>query len=265
MRSNKRVIPRDAEGGDAVVLERMPMNADAPNSSWSMQYQAALFRHLERGRTGSMVSARRLGRKAVALKLETLDVAIVHGEALLALASRRPSAPAGRATIRQASLFFAETVVPIEKTHQAAKKIDLRIAALTRKVHRRTMESAASTHALKQGVSRRQSAEAALVEQGKRLAHLLRESKRLHLQLRKASHRALSQQEEERIRTRCRLHDEIVQILIAIKLRLLTLRNVSAANRTRLKNEVAATERLVKQSVSSAQRITHEIDRQHES
>ncbi len=241
------------------------MNADPHSREWALLYGAALSRHLQQGHRKTMAPAKSLGRKAVALKLETLDVARIHEQALHELIPETASSRIKARSIQQATSFFAEAIVPIEKTRQAAIKTDLRIVNLTRELRRRTVELAASARALKQGIDRRQLAEAALSAQGKKLALLLRESNTLQKKLSAESRRALSGQEAERIKMSCRLHEDIVQALVAIKLRLVTLGKRTTANMASLKKEVAETERLVKHSVKSIQRLTHEINGCHES
>jgi hypothetical protein len=59
----------------------------------SRRYQAALQEHLEQGPRASPQFAEGLGRRAPAMGLETLGLARIHEQALIALAS--PSYPAG--------------------------------------------------------------------------------------------------------------------------------------------------------------------------
>ena len=53
----------------------------------SRQYQAALQKHLEQGPRASLRSADGLGCRALAIGLETLDLAKIHEQALIALVS----------------------------------------------------------------------------------------------------------------------------------------------------------------------------------
>lgn len=59
----------------------------------SRRYQAALQEHLEQGPRASPQSADALGRRALTIGLETLDLATIHEQALIALVS--PSYPSG--------------------------------------------------------------------------------------------------------------------------------------------------------------------------
>jgi len=53
----------------------------------SRRYQAALQKHLKQGPRASQQSADGLGRQALAIGLETLDLAKIHEQALIALVS----------------------------------------------------------------------------------------------------------------------------------------------------------------------------------
>jgi len=72
----------------------------------------------------------------------------------------------------------------------------------------------------------------------------------------------LSAQEDERQKTSRHLDDEIVQTLLGIHIRLLTLKQAARANTGNLKKEIASTQRLVKQSVRMVNRSAHEFGAQ---
>src|ERR1041384_791858 len=84
----------------------------------SRGYATALHRHLKRGPRASLQPARGLGREAVALGLETLDVARIHEAALASV----EASSSRDGIIKRAEIFFAEAITPIEKTHRAALK-----------------------------------------------------------------------------------------------------------------------------------------------
>ena len=82
--------------------------------------------------------------------------------------------------------------------------------------------------------------------------------------MRHLTRKILSAQEDERQKTSRQLHDEIAQTLLAINVRLLTLKKAAKANTENLKKEIAETQRLVKQSVKTIQRLAHEFGVHHE-
>jgi hypothetical protein len=85
----------------------------------SRRYQAALRTHLKQGRHASLESARGLGSQALAAGRQTLDLAKLHEQTLVA--GVLMNCPAGKraALIKQAGIFFAVASTPIEKTHRA--------------------------------------------------------------------------------------------------------------------------------------------------
>lgn len=237
------------------------MNAET--AKWSRRYQKALRKHLEQGPGASLQSALGLGRQAAAFGLETLDLARFHKQALTALVSPVGSSKTRQRMIERAKRFFAETIVPIEITHRAARKADIRVHQLTKTLRRRTVESSASTRYLERGIAKRQAVEAALKKSGKRHARLLAELHCLQKQLRDLTHTLLSTQEDERQKTSHQLHDDMAQALIAIDLRLLMLKKAAKTSTANLKKEIDKTQRMVKESVKWVNRFAHEFVIQH--
>jgi signal transduction histidine kinase len=125
------------------------------------------------------------------------------------------------------------------------------------------VESSASARRLEPGIARRLAAEAALKKSGEHRLRLLQESSRLQSRWRHQARAMLSAQEDERQKTSRHLDDEIVQTLLGIHIRLLTLKQAARANTGNLKKEIASTQRLVKQSVSMVNRFAHEFGAQH--
>jgi len=238
------------------------MKQNAEQIRWARRYQTALGKHLKLGKVISLKPALALGSQAVAIRMETLDVAKLHEQTILAFAKRKISSGAG--VIDRAKNFFLETIVPIEKTHHAAVKNDLRIKSVTRALHLRTSESSAAAKRLGLGVANRKAAEIRLNKNGGHLTNLLKNSDRLQKQLRKQTHEKLSAQEKIRYYASRRLHDEIAQALLAINLRLLTLKMSAKSSSERLKREIAETQRMVKQTVKTIRRLADEVDHYHE-
>ena len=227
---------------------------------WSCRYQAALQKHVKLGLGSSLRPALALGRQAVALELEPLDVARIHEGALAMLESstRREK------NLERAKMFFAEAIIPIESTHRAALKADRQVKQLTATLHWRTSGLIASKRNLKRRIVQRRSAEEALRKSGEHHAKLLQESRHLQEHLRDLTRRILSARERERKRISHELHDEIAQTLLGINVRLLTLSTGASANAHGLKKEVESTQRLVGKSAKLMARYTHELGNNHE-
>ncbi len=196
--------------------------------------------------------------------METLDVAQVHEQALKLLVFPSGDGKVRQRVMEQAKNFFEEVLVPIERTHAAAKDDVRRVAQLGEKLRQKTAESVASTKQLKKDVVRRKTAEAALGKSGERHRRLVEKSMRLESQLRDQMRQILRTQENERKKTSQELQNEIAQVLLAIHLRLLTLKEAAKANTERLKKEIAETQVLVKQSVLAIRRLLHEDNPHHE-
>lgn len=144
-----------------------------------------------------------------------------------------------------AAAFFTEVIIPIEKTHRAARDAGVRESHLTRTLRRHTLAAAATDRRLKEGVRRRQAAEAALKRSEIRQARWLAEAQRLQKRLRRLMRDILSAHENERRKTSRHLHNEVSQALLGIHVRLLTLKTAVEGNSENLQKEVDETKRLV--------------------
>src|SRR5581483_2989460 len=126
-------------------------------ASLSERYLKELKRHLRRGPRAGLGSAHGLGRQAVALGLETLDVAKIE-RALVALEASSSS----NGLSKRAELFFKESITPIERLHRAALRSGLHLEQLDKKLNRRTVDLASSNRSLQKSIDRRKQVERAL-------------------------------------------------------------------------------------------------------
>ena len=226
----------------------------------SQRYRALLREHLKQGPRASLRPARGLGRQAVAIGLETLDLARIHAEALATF----EASSSRDGVIERAKFFFTEAITPIEETHRAALKANVRLRQLKKKLGRRTMDLAASNRSLKQGIAQRKTVEEALKKRGAHSEKLLKESLALQNHLQYLTHQILSAQEDKRKEISRNLQDEIAQTLLGINVRLLTLKKEAATNANGLQKEIASTQRLVDMSVRSINRFARECGKHHE-
>ena len=171
--------------------------------------------------------------------------------------------PAARMEIKRAELFFAEAITPIEETHRAALKANVRLSRLRQTLGRRTVNLAASHQSLKRDIVQRKTAEQTLKKSGERTQKLLKESRRLQKHLQRLTHQLLSAQEDKRKQISRNLHDEIAQTLLGINVRLLTLKKEAALDAGGLKKEIVSTQRLVDKSVKSIKRFAREFGIHH--
>jgi signal transduction histidine kinase len=223
-------------------------------------YAAALRKYLQHGPPAGLHSLRKLGRQAVSLGLETLDMAKIHDGALATL----PASGNRDGTLKRAQTFFTEAVIPIEQTHRAERKAHAHLTKINKSLDRRTADLAASNRSLKQSIVHRRTVEGALKKSGGQSKKLLAESRRLQSHLRAVTHQMLTAQEHKRKKISRDLQDEIAQTLLGINVRLLALKKEAVANANNFKQAVAHTQRLVERSVKTIKRFAREFGRHHE-
>jgi signal transduction histidine kinase len=221
----------------------------------SQRYVTALRQHLHRGRRAGLQPALRLGRQAVLLGLETLELARMHEQAVAIL----ESSFAHNGIQKRAEIFFTEAMTPIVETHRAARQSKIELSRLNEALNRRTQELAATNRQLQRGILRRKSVEAALKSSGENYARLLRESLQLQEGLRQLTHRVLTSQEEDRKKISLELQNEIAQTLLGINVRLCSLKQEARNNTKGLKKEIASTQRLVVKSARSVRRVARQF------
>jgi signal transduction histidine kinase len=221
----------------------------------SRRYTTVLRKHLKQGARASLQPAVNLGRQAVALGLETLDLARMHEQALATLVIFDDKSYGEDRKTKWAEIFFAEAISPIVETHRAARQSKLDLKRLNETLNQRTQELAVTNRQLRRGIIRRKSVEAALKKSGEHYARLLRESLQLQEGLRQLTHQVLASQEEERRKISLELQNEIAQTLLGINVRLISLKKEARSNTLGLKNEIASTQRLVVKSATSVRKV----------
>jgi signal transduction histidine kinase len=224
----------------------------------SRRYRAALRKHLAQGPRMSTRKAQELGRQAMALGLETLDLARVHEHTLIPLVAGC-AADTRDGLIKRAGAFFAEAITSIEDTHRTAQEANVRLSQLNRMLHQRSVDLAASNRQLKREIVRRKQVEGALRNSERHYAGLLEQSHHLQEQLRSLSRQLLSAQEEERKKISRELHDEIAQTLSGINIQLATLKKEAAVNVKGLQRKIAAAQKMVEKSVNIVHRFAREL------
>ena len=222
----------------------------------SQRYVTALGKYLKQGLRASLRPALSLGRRAVVLGLETLELARIHERAIITL-----EAASGKDGIqKRAEIFFTEAIIPIVETHRAARQSKIQLNRLNEKLGRRTVELAATNRLLQRGIVRRKVMEDAAEKSGQNHKQCLEESLELEKHLRQLTQRVLAAQEDERHEISHKLQDEIAQTLLGINVRLLSLKQKARSNTNGLKHEIASTQRLVVKSAQSVRRFARELN-----
>jgi two-component system, NarL family, sensor histidine kinase DegS len=229
----------------------------------SRRYQTALQTHLEAApgaRGAGIPAALDVGRRALALGLETLALARLHESALIALMVKSKTPHRSRAQLtKRAGMFFAQAITPIEKFHRTALETNAQLTGMVEMLSRRRVELAASNRRLKREITQRRGVEKALRNSQQHYSQALVQSQQLQEQLRLLSRELLSAQEDERRKISRELHDGIVQILTGINVQLATLKTESATNIKGIAKRIARTQRLVVKSVEIVHRFAREL------
>lgn len=221
----------------------------------SQRYVTALRKHLQQGPRASLQPALGLGRQAVALGVETLELARIHERALTTLELSNSK----NGVIKRAEIFFTEAITPIVEAQRAARQTKVDLSRLKETLGQRTEELAVTNRQLQRGVVRRKAMEEAFEKSGQHHHKSLEESLQLQKRLRQLTHQVLAAQEDERKNISRELQDKIAQTLLGINVRLLSLKQEARSNTKGLKNEIASTQRLVVKSAKSVRRIAHEF------
>jgi signal transduction histidine kinase len=225
----------------------------------SRHYQAELQKYLKPGHRSNLQPAHALGRRAMALDLETLDIARFHEQALITLVLPGCSPNTRDRMIRRAGTFFAEAITPIEKTHRTALEANGQLVQLNQALHQRSVDLIASNRQLQQEILQRKSVEESLRKSEQHYALLLAQSRQMQEQLRLLSRQLLSAQEEERKMISRELHDQIAQTLTGINVRLASLKTGTTLDNRGLQKKISSTQRLVEKSVDIVHRFAREL------
>jgi signal transduction histidine kinase len=193
----------------------------------------------------------------MAYGLDTLDLANIHGKALLTLIPLDCARAVRDKTVRLAGVFFLDVINPIEKTHRGMVENNAQLIRSNTSLHQRSAQLTAANRSLKVQVAQTKAAERSLLASEKNQSALLKEARQMQMRLRHLSHQVLSAQEEERKEISRELHDEVVQTLTGINVQLAALKIEAGASKENFSEHISSTQRLVEKSVD----IVHQFAR----
>ena len=230
----------------------------------SGKYLAALRAAGGQAPQAGLQAAREIGREAVVVGLETLDLARIHHQALSQLLLQDVPAVTRENVTARAAAFFTEAITPIEETHRAARQASADLSHLHKTLDERTLDLADASRELLEQVAARAADESALEHSQHTTDELLKSSRDLEKHLRAITHEILSAAEIERHRMSLQLNDEIAQILLGIHIRILALKKDVAGNHSDLTRKIADTQLVVEHSAKIISRLVHEFSIEHQ-
>jgi signal transduction histidine kinase len=222
-------------------------------------YQEGLHRYLKDAPDCNLKEANKLGKRALSIGLETLDLAKLHQESLISLVFKTSPVEVFEDMIRLAGNFFAEAVTPIEGNHRAAKEANIELKSTIDKLSQRTLELAESNSELNEEMNNRKTAERLLETSQLTTSELLAESLLLQEDLRLLSRRLMVAQEDERKRISRELHDIVAQTLTGINVHLATLTLQTDANSENIHQKIVDTQKLVAKSMDIVHRFAGDL------
>jgi signal transduction histidine kinase len=248
----RRTLPPDMIIGN----ERLRKNA---RKQMPARYLAALRAHLDGNSAGNGDHAQGLGRAAVAGGLLTMDVALMHERAMIALTPSHDFANRRGGAIKRAGYFFTQALIPLEAAYRATHVAHQHLQQINETLRLHAAALAAGNRKLEQEITRRHAGEVAIREGKEKYHKLFLESQVMQKKLRQLTRQIIMAQEEERKEISRELHDEVVQTLVGINVELAALGKGASVGLRTLKEKIARTQRLVENSVNEVHRFAREL------
>lgn len=225
----------------------------------AVRYLTSLRAHLRRETPATALRAKALGHSALSQGFVTLDLAIMHQQAVVALAPAFDFAKKRNGALRRAGAFFTEALIPLEIAQRSTRESNAYLQQRNTTLSGHTAELARANRRLKREIVRRRAGETAVHQGHTHYRKLFLESQVMQKRLRHLTRQILTAQEEERKKISRELHDEVVQTLVGINVELSTLVYGNSPDLRHLKDKIAHTQRLVEHSVDAVHRFAREL------
>ena len=225
----------------------------------SARYLAALRTHLRNKSLGNGHDAQGLGRTALASGLVTLDLAIMHEQAVFALAGSHDFANTQNGSLKRAGYFFTQALIPLEAAQHATRETNRHLQQRNETLRLHTAALANGNRLLAREITRRKAGEGVIRKGKAQYKELFLASQVMQRKLRQLTRQIISAQEEERKEISRELHDEVVQTLVGINVELAALGKGASTGLHTLKAKIARTQRLVENSVNAVHRFAREL------
>jgi hypothetical protein len=199
--------------------------------------------------------ASRLGRQAVALDLEILEVAHLHRSAIEV---RKISRSQGD-HFKLAEGFSAEATAPIVALHSAAYRNTRMMNRLKQSVRERTSALSQARSNLRHHSLKSRSAEAAVKANSNHCGNLPKDSSMERNGLLRPAREVLKAREQQRSEISHELREDIDQTLIEINARRLSLLAKAGKDSDGFFDDIVKTQRLVAESLRSMRAVTGRI------
>lgn len=193
-----------------------------------------------------------LGRAALVQRLVTLDLAMMHEQAVVALVPSFDFANLRNGSIKRAGVFFTQALMPLEAAQQITRDHN-------RDLQRQTETLVAGTRRLEREITRRKAGEAAIRKGKEQYRTLYMQSRVMQKRLRQLTRQIISAQEEERKEISRELHDDVLQTLVGINVQLSALSKGASVGVRTLQQKIAHTQRQVENSVNAVHRFAREL------
>ncbi len=225
----------------------------------SRRYLSALRVFLGPRQPHAAAAVRSLGRELLEAGCDALDLAKFHAEALGFLSSAKALDGSAKTWIGKAGTFHLKVLGPLVRARRVSREALRRLQQRAATERHCAADLTKQNRRLEREVVRRRVGETSVKQGREEIRRLLVESQTMQLKLRNMARQVLSAQEDERREISRELHDEVVQMLIAVEVELAALGRTKAPGARTLKGRFLYAQRLLQKSVKAVHRFARDL------